>query len=78
VVDDVAVLVYVRGFIKATVSSKELQVYRSPHVKDSSEVYKPVKAVLDSKPHRIVLTKVIEDENMMFREGLFSVYQFTD
>ena len=71
-------LVSCTGFLKAWVDANEVTVYRSPLVQDDSEMYSPVRAVLDSRLYQVVSSIVIEDEEMMFGEGIFSVYKFSD
>jgi hypothetical protein len=63
--------------VYAATCGDQVCVYRSPVVGEDSDIFGPVREVL-SRPHRVEEFEVIEDENMMFGEGLLSVYRFTD
>lgn len=69
------VVVGKRGFINAYLLDEWLFVYRSPLVRDEDKAFQPVRQLLNQRDHRIVLACVFDDEDMMFGEGHFTVYQ---
>lgn len=62
-------------FIKAWLSDTQLTVYRSVLVTDD-DLPAAVKELLNSREYRILLAEVVEDDNMIFGEGVLSVYRF--
>ena len=68
-------------FIKAWLTEDkwgtQLTVYRSVLVHDDDQP-QVIKEMLNTRPHRVVLAEVVEDDNMMFGEGVLSVYRFQD
>lgn len=59
----------------AWLSATKLFVYRSPVVKDTDDIYLPVKSVLDSFKHRVDQTLTVIDPEMMFGEAQQTVYR---
>jgi len=64
--------------LHATTDGDTLTVYRSVLVHDDSELFIPVRDHLDRRRHTIEREVKVIDDNMMFGEGLLSVYRFTD
>jgi hypothetical protein len=56
-------------------NEEDLLVYRSPGVLDSDECYEPVRELLNSRAHRIVEAREVQDEGMMFGRALLTVYR---
>lgn len=54
---------------------EELIVYRSPVVKDTSEPYDPVRDLLNSTPHSITASVLVEDKDMMFGSAYLTSYK---
>lgn len=65
-----------QGFIKAWITGEQLTVYRSAVVREDEQP--TVILALLERPHIVLVDEVVEDEEMIFREGLLSVYRFTD
>lgn len=63
-------------FIKVWLQGDQLTIYRSVLVHDD-DLPDMVKNTLTRNKHVVVLAEVVEDDNMMFGEGLLSVYRFT-
>lgn len=63
--------------MKAWLSEGQLTLYRSVLVTDD-DLPDHVKELLNQRPHRVLLAEAVEDEDMLFGEGLLSVYRFTD
>lgn len=52
-----------------------LIVFRSPALRHTDEMYKPVRDILENNPVRLVVKETILDEEMMFGEGELAVYR---
>lgn len=72
--ESTCLLVDVPAFLRARVEGRLLFVYRSPLVHDDEGIFAPVRDILNRKPHKVVVAKVFEDEQMMFGEGLLTIY----
>lgn len=69
-------LVHQEKFITAVLSIENiLTMYRSPIVKDDSDMFLPVREILDRSEHRIVSSEVLSDPDMMFGSGYLTVYK---
>ena len=77
VTKDCLLIVENPGFVQAWLSEDYLIVYRSVLVYDDEQPT-VIKEMLNSRNYRIVLAQVVQDEDMMFGEGVLSVYRFED
>jgi hypothetical protein len=77
VTKDCLLIVENPGFVQAWLSEDYLIVYRSVLMYDDDQP-KVIKEMLNRRNYRIMLAQVVDDEHMMFGEGLLSVYRFTD
>lgn len=65
-----------QGWIFAyTYSVGGLLVYSSPLVKRHSNLFRPVADILGSEDYRLLKVQLVQDETMMFGEGILSVYK---
>lgn len=65
-------------FLSVWESSRLLTVYRSVLVEDEDEVMQPVRDVLSSRSHRLLISEESDDESMMFGRALLTVYRLED
>jgi hypothetical protein len=75
IVADVVLSVQPFWFYASWLNEEDLLVYRSPGVLDTDECYEPVRELLNSRAHRIVEAREVQDEGMMFGRALLTVYR---
>lgn len=51
-----------------------LIVYRSVAVRESDRIYRPVRQMLDTEPHRMLQKTSVQDKDMMFGEAELAMY----
>lgn len=56
-------------------SLEALFVYRSPVVRDTDELFLPIRELLNSVPHRIYRSRVVPDQDMIFGEAYETLYR---
>ena len=65
-------------WIHALWNQPYLTVYRSILVYDNAALYAPIKEVLNTFAHTIIHSSVHEDQDMMFGEAVFTIYEIGD
>lgn len=62
-------------WVTAVVDGEFLCVYRSVLVHDTDPVLQPVNDLLNRHEHRILASQTERDDNMMFGEGVATIYR---
>lgn len=60
--------------VVAILGTVGLLVYRSPIVSDFDPMYEPVRRTLEEHSHDVVIQETIQDSNMIFGTGEWSMY----